>query len=113
MQGIFVSISGAIITSGVPITVNSQALDLPPLGTGDTKLGTPTFFDVSIQGISDGSATVTVDHDNVGERTKMKYLDKTSGKWELAKNQSVSGRKIRGDIDVSKLHGTPIVIGTM
>jgi len=112
LHGILVSISGATTTQGVPITVNAQFRDKPPTGTPDHGLNGPTFFDVKVTGISGGSVTVSITHDNVVRGTKVKYLDKDTGKWEWMKTPVLSGGTISGSVDVGKLRWTPIVIGT-
>jgi len=68
------------------------------------------FFDVMVHGVSDGTATVTITHDSVKPGTQMQYWDGRG--WTDVANLSVRGNAISGDIPVSALHGTPIVIGT-
>jgi len=72
---------------------------------------TSTFFDVRVQGISGGSATVSVSYPNGGPETKMEYWDQGIKAWK-SMNPSYSNGIISGTIDVNKLQWTPIVIGT-
>jgi hypothetical protein len=100
----------------VPIAVNSQGPGKSePPGTGRPDLGSPIFYDVRVEEISDGTATVSITNEAVVERTEtiwweMKYW--ADGKWVDAGNQSVKGHTINGDIPVRSLNRTPIAIGT-
>lgn len=110
MHGVKVTIAGHQLGSA-PFSVHSQALGASqPPGTGPVGLGSPLFYDVSVHGINAGTATVSITEGVVSPQSKMEYWDK--GKWTAAANQSVAGGTISGEIPVSSLHGTPIVIGT-
>ncbi|MDE1854069.1 MAG: hypothetical protein KGI38_10060 [Thaumarchaeota archaeon] len=112
MEGIRVAIAGHSTPSGTPIGVHSQVLgSSQPAGTGRVNLHPPLlFYDVSVQGISDGTATISITNDAVKSGAKLQYWD--GGRWVDSGNQSVRGNTIKGDIPVRSLHGTPIVIGT-
>jgi hypothetical protein len=110
VEGIGVSVSGQKVPPN-SFVVNTQALGKSqPSGTGPTKLGSPVFYDVSVAGVSDGTATISITNDSVNPRTRMQYW---TGQWVDAGNQSVKGRTVTGEIPVRSLHGTPIIIGTL
>ncbi len=93
--------------------MHAQALGArPPGGTARVGLHPPiSFYDVSVQGIKDGAATVYITNDAVQSGAKMQYWD--GSKWVDSGNQSVQGNTISGEIPVRSLRGTPIVIGTV
>ncbi|HEY6283628.1 MAG TPA: hypothetical protein VIW22_06865 [Nitrososphaerales archaeon] len=68
------------------------------------------FFDVMVQGVSNGTARVTITHVSVKPGTQMQYWNGKS--WTDVANLSVRGHAISGDIPVRALKGTAIVIGT-
>jgi len=71
-----------------------------------------SYYDVLIEGISDGTATVSITSDAVqSDKTSMQYWDGT--KWVYVTGKAVTDHTVSGDIPVRSLHGTPIAIGTV
>ncbi len=68
------------------------------------------YYDVKVEGIKDGTATVRISHPVVGEKWGMRYFH--GGAWADARNVAVKVPTISGDILVGHLAKTPIVIGT-
>ena len=110
--GTKVKITKSTARDGKEVSVTSKALDSRPSETKLPKLKPPTYFDVKIlqDEISDGSANICITDASVKSTTKMQYWKKPE--WLNAKNWTVSRQTICGDIPVSELHRTPIVIGT-
>jgi hypothetical protein len=73
------------------------------------------FYDVRVEGVSDGTATVSITNKAVVRPTKTRWWEMkywADGRWVGAGNQSVEGHTINGDIPVRSLNRTPIAIGT-
>ena len=110
-EGISVKILRATAAVENLVTVTSENLGTTqPSGTGPVGLRSVLFFDVSVHGINDGTATVSITNDAVKAASIMRYWG--GSRWVNARGQMVSGNSIVGDIPVSALHGTPICIGT-
>lgn len=92
------------------MNTKSYGSELPP-GAGEELLKSPIFFDVSIEGVSKGKVAVYITHDKVTDKHRMHHWD--GSKWFDHKEKVVSGNTIRADFNITDLHGTPIVIGTM
>ena len=106
-----VTITGAK-PSGYNQIVRAQVFgSKPPEGKPDPpkKMGF-RHYDVFVEGFLGGTATIRITNDLVTGTHMMHYLDGTE--WIPARNLNVKGKTIHGEIDVSKLHWTPIVIGT-
>lgn len=103
VTGTSVSISNSSAPDGTTVTVTSQVLgSIPPPGTTSISLDSSEYFDVLLQGISDGIARVCIDYGS--PTTVMQYWD---GDWRLAGNQSFTAPSTTcGDIPVSSLTGT-------
>ncbi|MDE2589635.1 MAG: hypothetical protein KGL95_08230, partial [Patescibacteria group bacterium] len=72
-------------------------------------LSNPKYFDVLVSGISDGTANVCIANSIVVSGSTVQYW--TGSSWASATNISVSGTTICGNIPVSTLTGTNIIIG--
>jgi hypothetical protein len=109
--GISVTIMGSAAPDGTSFTVISGDWgSTQPAGTGSVSLGSGIFYDVQIEGITDGTAQICITNAAVTSATQMQYWDGTE--WVNAASQTVTGTTLCGDIPVSALNGTPIVIGT-
>lgn len=85
------------------------------LPSGTTKNGLLphpiAYYDVSIDGISDGTATVSITNDGVQKnKTRIQYWG--GANWVDVTAANVTDHTISADIPVRSLHGTPIVVGT-
>ena len=115
-DGVVVGITGSTASSGTGVTISSTNYgSIQPSGTGAIQLtGSPQYYDVyvsSSSGLGTGAtAEVSITSPSVTTNTIIQYW--YNGEWNTATNISVSGTTISGDIPVSALTGTPIVIGT-
>ena len=104
--GVSVVITG---TTGAAVTISSTNLgSSQPSGTTSTGLD-PHFFDVEVSGITGGTATVYITDTAVTPSSVMEYWTGTG--WSNPQSQEASSTTICGEIPVSALIGTPIVIG--
>jgi hypothetical protein len=91
--------------------VNTQSFGSErPVGVNQESLRSPLFFDVSVEGVSGGKATVYITHKDVTGNHKLHHWD--GNKWVNHAERLVSKNTISAEFDVAHLHGTPIVIGT-
>ncbi len=103
--------------AGKAIAIHSKVLDVNPRPK-DHDLRNPRHYDVKVEGIEDGTATVMVSHPAIsnppppGKRWDMCYFHDRKDQWLGAKSVNVKGQTISGDIPVEDLQKTPIVIGT-
>ncbi len=115
--GISVGVSG---TSGATATINTQQLAAQPSNTGTVSLGPASgaalkFYDLSISGITGGTAHTCVSSAYVGSKTLIEYY--SAGAWSAAAAISDSASTnsslgmVCGDIPVASLTGSPLVIG--
>lgn len=99
---------------GRPFVVRTQSLggERPSWTTTSRLLSHPiAYYDVSVDGISGGKATISITNDSVEKgKARMQYWGGEG--WVDVPGASVSDHTISGDIPVSSLHGTPIVVGT-
>lgn len=108
-----VSVTGHTTPSGKPFTILSKILgDANPTTMAPAGIPRPRYYDVFVDGITGGTAKVSITCDSLARNSPMRYWDKPGGTWVDVKNRSIAGGTISGDIPVSALHGTPIVIGT-
>lgn len=106
-----VSISGPGAVEGMAVTVTIKAYDAePPFRARARGIQYPSYYDVKIEGIPDGSASVCLTSTSGKDPTVMRYLKNNA--WLDAGNLKPSGRTITGEIRVSDLFGSPIIIGT-
>lgn len=109
-----VTIGGSSAADGKTVTITTVQLDqtqVTSLGVVNIDMTPAAYYDVNIQGISDGMATVYITNKGVSSATIMEYWDGTQ--WVAASDVSISGDTIQGDIPVSALSGTLIAIGPL
>jgi len=107
--GTGVTMTGSTAPDGTSVTVISQLLgSTQPPGTGSVSLAPGVYFDVQVLGITDGTARVCINNAAVTSGTQMQYWDGTQ--WVGAASQTIMGAIICGEIPVSALQGTAIVI---
>jgi hypothetical protein len=110
MHGISVTIAGSPTPAGA-FTVHYQSHEATrPQGVGQEKLKSPVFFDLAVEGVAAGTATVRITHDSVTPSHKVNHWDGT--KWVEHPEAAVSKKTVQAQFRLSDLHGTPIVIGT-
>jgi hypothetical protein len=116
--GVSARISGSSAADGTSITVSSIDYgNNQPSGTGTIQLNDTEYYDVNVSSsISLGAgamAEITIASSSVTVNSTMGYW--YGGVWNVASNIAinmlVSPPTITGDIPVSALGGTPIVIG--
>jgi hypothetical protein len=99
---------------GTQVTITTQEFTGTFTGTtaGLVQVGTTsvTYYDVSVEGISDGMARVRITNSDVTALTTIQYWD--GKQWKDASDESTSGNTIIGTIPVSALKGTIVAIGT-
>jgi hypothetical protein len=92
------------------VSFQSHGSRRPPK-VGAETVDSPIFFDVYVEGLTGGTATVSITHDTVTNSHRIHHWNGT--KWVDHAERKVDGKTIRAQFDVADLHGTPIVIGTM
>jgi hypothetical protein len=107
--GVSVSISGSSASDGTPVSITSTDYGSANPGVGAVSLGYAVYYDVRVQGISDGMATITF----TGISNQMLMLYWNGAQWVLASDITSLGDTITGTIPVSALTGTPIAVGTL
>jgi hypothetical protein len=107
--GTTVIISGSSAPDATPVSITTTALSGAPTGMVQVSTTPAAYYDVKVQGIADGTATVCIANNGVLAQTIMQYWN--GAYWLKASNVVVSGDKIYGDIPVSALTGTIIAIG--
>jgi hypothetical protein len=116
--GVSVAITGSTAPDGTAVTIATanEGAAQPP-GTGQLSLGSAGFYDVNVQGISDGTALVCISSSTVStQTTTMQYWNSGGGSWMAALNTSVttgSPNMVCGDVPVAALTGTAIAIGPL
>ncbi len=58
--GISVSISGSSASNGTPVSITTTDYGSVNPGAGAITLGNAVYYDVRVQGISNGMATITI-----------------------------------------------------
>jgi len=111
LTGVSVSIAGSSAPDGTSVTIATATLSGVP--TGVIQVGTipAAYYDVNVQGINDGIATIYITNNAVTSQTTMQYWN--GAQWIQATDVVVSGNTIRGNIPVSALTGTIIAIGPL
>ena len=110
--GTVVTITGSSAETGTNVTVTSQisgTTQPPETGTITLNSNSTIYFDVQVQGITDGTAEVCITNAAVTSSTVMQYWSGTE--WISPADQVVTGTTVCGYIPVSALGGSPIVIG--
>jgi hypothetical protein len=109
--GVSVSITGSSDPDGTPVAVTTAQLNgWQPAGTGVSQVATnpAAYYDVEVQGVSDGTATISIENYGVFSQTTMEYWNGTQ--WLEASDISVLGSSVVGNIPVSALNGTIIAL---
>jgi len=107
--GVSVSISGSSASDGTSVVVTTTDYgSLSPPGVATVSLGNAAYYDVNVQGISNGTATITIT--GTSGQTTMDYWDGTQ--WVPASGVTYTADTITGTIPVSALTGTPIALGS-
>jgi len=109
LTGVSVSIVGSTAPDGTSVAIATTTLS--GVSTDVVQVGTnpAAYYDVNVQGISDGTATICITNSGVLGQTMMQYWN--GAQWVMATDVVVSGNTICGNIPVSALTGTPIAIG--
>ena len=107
--GIGVTISGSTAPDGASVTIYTEDLISPNTNVAVGGLASAAYYDVSIVGVSDGTAQVCVTTTQGPSGLAMQYWD--GSEWDSALSITVSGSTICGDIPVSALTGTNVVVG--
>lgn len=110
--GVSVSIRGSSDPNGTPVAIATAQLNgWQPSGTGISQAttGPAAYYDVYVQGASDGTATISIANDGVLGQTTIEYWNGTQ--WLEATDVSVSASAVTGNIPVSALNGTIIALG--
>jgi hypothetical protein len=109
-EAVKVSIAKSKPTGG-PVVVKHESFgSRRPSGVGKETLGSPMFFDVFVDGLSEGSAVVSITHDSVTGAHKVHHWD--GKRWVDHPERKIDGKTITAEFKVSDLRGTAIVIGT-
>jgi parallel beta-helix repeat protein len=112
--GADVTINGSTAANGTNVTLTSQVWGTTqPPGTGSVTLSSAFFFDVQITGITTGTADVCITNATIKSAEVMQYwygeawVNATQITWIKGTGEVT----VCGDIPVSALNGTPIVVG--
>ncbi len=109
-EAVRVSIAG-LKPSGGPVVVKHESFgSRRPSDADKERLRSPIFFDVFVDGVSEGTATVAITHDSVTRAHKVHHWD--GAKWVDHAERKVDGKTITAEFKVADLRGTAIVIGT-
>ncbi len=117
ITGISVSISG---TAGTTASIDTMQLTAQPANTGSVPLGSTGgaglgFYDLSLSGITGGTAHACISSALVDSKTVLDFY--SAGAWSEAATISdtpatdTAPGVVCGNIAVSALTGTPLVIG--
>ncbi len=108
--GISVTISGSSAADGTSVTISAEDLSSAEQNVAASGLGSPQYYDVSVFGITDGTALVCMPNIQPPSSLTIQYWDGSG--WVPASGIAVSGSKaICGNILVSALTGTNIASG--
>ena len=109
--GIEVAVTKSAAPDGTSVALTSEVLgSKQPPKTDSKPWERGIYFDVKVTGIRDGTARVCITNAAVESWSPMFYWDGKS--WVVAVNHEVVQQTVCGDIPVSDLGRTPIIIGT-
>ena len=109
-EAVKVSITGSK-PSGGPVVVKHESFgSRRPSDAGKEGLGSAVFFDVFVDGLSEGSAVVSITHDSITGAHRVNHWD--GQRWVDHPERKTDGKTITAEFKVSDLRGTPIAIGT-
>jgi hypothetical protein len=111
LTDVLVDISGSSSQDGTLVTITTIKLIGVPNGITQVSTTPAAYYDVNVQGINDGIATIYITNNAVTSQTTMQYWN--GAQWIQATDVVVSGNTIRGNIPVSALTGTIIAIGPL
>jgi hypothetical protein len=106
--GVSVGISGSSAPDGTSVLVTSIYYGSVNPGLASVNLGNTVYYDVKVQDISDGTATISFT--GTSGQTTMQYWN--GEQWIPASDVTVSGSTITGNIPIASLTGTPIALGS-
>jgi hypothetical protein len=109
--GVTVSVDGSSAPDGSSVTISTAQQQLYQPNVIPVGVIPDLYYDVYVNGISDGTATTSVTNNAILPSTTMQYLN--GAQWVAANNVFVSGNTVSGDIPVSALTGTPIAVGPL
>ena len=107
--GISATISGSL-ASGSSVTVNAAVLSSPESGVSVSGLGSPSYYDVKIFGITTGTAQICI-ASNPSSGLTMQYWDGSAWVNATSITTSTNPSQVCGDIPVSALTGTNVATG--
>jgi hypothetical protein len=114
LQGpnVVLTVSGSNAVTNTPVTVTASIQNSMSQAIGVNPPATPVaFYDVIISGISSGTATVTITNSSIITSSAVGGLYYWTGQqWTSATNVTVSGSTLSGQIPVSALTGTELVL---
>jgi YVTN family beta-propeller protein len=113
-NGVAVNISGSTAPDGTSVTISSIIFgDTSPSDTESAHLNGAQYYDVNVSSVSDLGIDVTaqISISNLGITAQSVMLYWFNGIWNAASDLLIAGSTIFGNIPVSALGGTPIVIG--
>ncbi len=115
INGVTVNISGSTAPNGTNVTISSTSFGgTSPSGIGAVNLNGAQYYDVNVSSVfnlgNNATAHISISSSAATSNAIMSYW--YNGVWNKANNVRISGSTISGDIPVSDLGGTPIVIGT-
>jgi ABC-type transport system involved in multi-copper enzyme maturation permease subunit len=110
ITGVSVTITGSTAANGTPVGLTTQTLSSPSGGVPTASLGSPSYYDVLVTGVSSGNAQVCISFTLATSSLTMQYWTGTA--WTTASSITVSGSTICGLIPVSALIGTNIALGS-
>lgn len=82
-----------------------------PSKVGKETLASPIFFDVFVDGLSEGSVSVSITHDSITRAHRIHHWD--GKKWVDHPEKKIDAKTIMAEFKVADLRGTAIVIGTL
>ncbi|HEV2390410.1 MAG TPA: hypothetical protein VGS04_06765, partial [Nitrososphaerales archaeon] len=89
----------SIVTSkppGGPIVVKHESFGARrPSGVGEESLGSPVFFDVFLDGVTEGSATVSISHDSITGGHRVHHWD--GKRWVDHAERKIDGKTITAE----------------
>lgn len=110
ITGVSVSVDSPSTGTGTRVTLDSKQIDSKPRGTGFLPVSNPLgFFDVDLNGLSSGTASVCLLSAGISSSTTITYWN--GSVWVTNPATSVNGLSSCAPFSVSQLHGTPLVIG--
>ncbi len=110
--GVILTVSGSTSLTDTAVTATASVLNgMSQSITQNPPGNAVAFYDVSISGISSGTATISITNSSVISTSAVGGLYYWTGsQWKSASNVTVSGSTVSGQIPVSDLSGTELVL---